>query len=736
MDTFFATKKAGKSSRGHVCCQLFVTDKGFIYVVPMTSKSEVFLAVKQFCKEIGAPEAIICDPAREQTSQELRKFLNEAGSTLRALEEGTPWSNRAELYIGLLKEAVLRDMKDADSPLAFWDYCVECRARINNLTVKGLFQLHGTTPHTATLQEDSDISSLCKFGWYEWCYYREQTAKFPFAKEVLGRVLGPAKTDGNEMAQWILKANGYVVPRRSARPLTIAEKTSETEIEKRRIFVELIKRRWGTSINPPPDPVKESSEEDKEFEEFQSEDEPARIVPDVEDTVDSKGQLINQQPIYDQLINAEVQLQLGDQMSRGIVRRRATGPDGRAHGVYDSNPIRNSIVYEVEFPDGQVKEYAANVIAENILARVDQEGYSITMMEGIIDYEKDEAVAVSKADRYVVTRRGNRRARKSTVGWKLLVQWKDGTETWIPLKDMKESHPIEVAEFAKARGIDDEPAFSWWVPYTLRKRDVIIGLVKARVRKATHKYGIEIPKDVKDAQRLDKENGNTFWMDALAKEMTNVGIAFEVLPDGKQAPPGWKPVTGHIVWDVKMDFTRKARWVLDGHKTPNITTHSTYAGVVSRESVRIALTYAALNDLDVCAADIRNAYLQAPSSQKNYIICGPEFGLENVGKVALIHRALYGGKTAGRDFRNHLRACMHHLQFSSCPADPDVWMRPAKKADGSSCYEYILLYTDDALGVHWASGDISWREATKGYLGEWSARMGVWFITIRTSCGQ
>ena len=61
--------------------------------------------------------------------------------------------------------------------------------------------------------------------------------------------------------------------------------------------------------------------------------------------------------------------------------------------------------------------------------------------------------------------------------------------------------------------------------------------------------------------------------------------------------------------------------------------------------MRIAFTYAALNDLDVFAADIRNAYLQAPSSQKDYIICGPEFDLENVGKVALIHRALYGGKT-------------------------------------------------------------------------------------------
>jgi hypothetical protein len=113
----------------------------------------------------------------------------------------------------------------------------------------------------------------------------------------------------------------------------------------------------------------------------------------------------------------------------------------------------------------------------------------------------------------------------------------------------------------------------------------------------------------------------------------------------------------------------------------------------------IAFTYAALNGLDVCAGDIRNAYLQAPSSQKDYIVCGPEFGLENVGYVALIHRALYGGKSAGRDFRNHLRSCMRHLDFTSCLADPDVWMWPAKKSDGSLFYEYNLLYTDNALVV-------------------------------------
>jgi hypothetical protein len=147
-----------------------------------------------------------------------------------------------------------------------------------------------------------------------------------------------------------------------------------------------------------------------------------------------------------------------------------------------------------------------------------------------------------------------------------------------------------------------------------------------------------------------------------------------------------------------MDVTRKACWVLDGHltKDPDI---STYAGVVSRESVRIALTYAALNDIDVTAADIQNAYLQAPSSQKHWVICGKEFGLENAGKKALIQRALYSRKSAGCNFINHLRECMSHLKFEPCLADPDVWMEQAVKPNGTKYWEYVLLYVDDVLCI-------------------------------------
>ena len=168
------------------------------------------------------------------------------------------------------------------------------------------------------------------------------------------------------------------------------------------------------------------------------------------------------------------------------------------------------------------------------------------------------------------------------------------------------------------------------------------------MRKTSHKFGKEILTSIEDAERIvDRKNGNNLWRNAISLKMHNVGVAFEVLEDGQKAPQGWSRVTGYLVFDFKMDFTCKARWILDGHKTPDPMS-STYSGIVSRESIRIAFTYAALNGLDICASDIRHAYLQAPSTQKDYVVCGLEFGLENVGKVALIHRALYGGQRAGR----------------------------------------------------------------------------------------
>ena len=119
-----------------------------------------------------------------------------------------------------------------------------------------------------------------------------------------------------------------------------------------------------------------------------------------------------------------------------------------------------------------------------------------------------------------------------------------------------------------------------------------------------------------------------------------------------------------MIWECKIDFTRKSRWVKDGHRSLDPTIPN-YAGVVSRESIRILLTHDNLHWTDVKAADIHCAHLQAPTSEKHYIICGPGFGLDNVGKRAVIKRALYVGKSAGSDIWHHLRSCMYHLSFKS-----------------------------------------------------------------------
>jgi hypothetical protein len=344
------------------------------------------------------------------------------------------------------------------------------------------------------------------------------------------------------------------------------------------------------------------------------------------DLVDGAGKPIMMHSLTDTLINAEVLLSKDDSAAIARVARRAVDSKGKMIGTWDENPILNTLVYECEFEDGTIREYAANTIASNIYEEGNADGFSSTRLFQIMEH-KSSGEAIKMKDKYFITRTGTRRMRNTTVGWSFLVQWGDGSRQWIDLKVLKESNPVQVGEYVIARGIADEPAFAWWVPYVMRKRDAIVSAVKSFVKKTTHKYGIEMPAPgrdvVKNAQELDRRNGNTFWMDALAKEMTNLMIAFEIQEGGRKAPPGWFKATGHIIFDVKMDFTRKARWVKDGHKTPNSTT-SSYAGVVSRESIRIGLTYAALHGLPVIGGDIQNAYLQAPSSEKHFIICGPE----------------------------------------------------------------------------------------------------------------
>ena len=99
----------------------------------------------------------------------------------------------------------------------------------------------------------------------------------------------------------------------------------------------------------------------------------------------------------------------------------------------------------------------------------------------------------------------------------MFVQWKDESTTWVSLKDMKKSYPVQVDEYCVHSQISAEPAFAWWVPYILKKRNIIIAKVKSKYWIHTQKFGIQVPKSVQEAKRIEKQNGDTLWWDSICK---------------------------------------------------------------------------------------------------------------------------------------------------------------------------------------------------------------------------
>ena len=107
------------------------------------------------------------------------------------------------------------------------------------------------------------------------------------------------------------------------------------------------------------------------------------------------------------------------------------------------------------------------------------------------------------------------------------MRWKDNSENWVDLKDPKESNPLEVADYVQGHGLLTEPTFAWWVPHSLKKSKRIISkLGTSKYWRTQEKLGITVPRSIEQAYKLDEENNNTLWRDAVAKEMRHVLPAF------------------------------------------------------------------------------------------------------------------------------------------------------------------------------------------------------------------
>ncbi len=702
-DTF---KSNVTSIRGNNYIQLFCNKANYTVSYPMKSKEHAHHALDRFLHEVGVPSEMLTDGAKELVVAEWGKTCQRHKIYQVTTEPHSPWQNPAEKNGGLVKRKVKHLMQSTNTPIVCWDYCWEYASAIRSHVAVNNVLLDDVTPYEKVHGYTPDVSEYTMFKWYDWVWFHDPDSP---EKMSLGRWLGPAHNIGQGLAHYVLADTGKVRCRSTVKEVSKSERNTAEFQERAKLYAQSVDGLIGnfsqSTLNKTeaksdapyeslfgPDSLDDEDIDPQEYDEFGN---PVSI-PNVDEPLDDSAFMEND----DNIVGLKIPIERGGEVLEGTVKSRKRRPDGSLVGTANENIVLDSRVYEVEFPDGSYGDYATNVLIENLYAHVDDEGYHHALLKGIVDHKYDES-AVKIQDGKYVDSHGATRMKITTKGWHLKTEWEDGTMSWIPLSTLKESNPIETAQYAKSRGLMKEPAFAWWAPHVLKKAHRIVKAAKHRKVRKKIKFGVVIPDSVEEAYALDKENGNDFWAKSIDKEIKNVKVAFKVLEEGEKPPPGSKHIPYHIIFDVKFDLTRKSRLVAGGHRNKDIPAYVTYSSVATRDSVRLAFLIAALNNLKIMSADIGNAYLNAPSRERVHVTLGPElFGKEHEGKTALIVRALYGCKSAGAAWRHHFSTFIRDdLGFTPTMADPDVYRKPKLDSEGKEYYAYLVLYVDDVLAI-------------------------------------
>ena len=239
--------------------------------------------------------------------------------------------------------------------------------------------------------------------------------------------------------------------------------------------------------------------------------------------------------------------------------------------------------------------------------------------------------------------------------YNVMVEWESGEVTYEPLTLISKDDPITCAVYAKKHDLLDTTRWKHLKRYAKTFKRLIRAVKQSRIcqvrASARYQHGFQVPKDYNDAIRLDKENSNTHWQDAMDLELTQIH-EYKVFKDTGKAqfhngkaftPDGFQKIRVHFVYAVKHDGRFKARLVADGHLTKE-PVESIYSGVVSLRSLRMVVFLSQLNDLEIWGADVGNAYLEAYTDEKLCIIAGPEFK-ELQSHLLIMIKALYGTRS-------------------------------------------------------------------------------------------
>jgi hypothetical protein len=336
--------------------QVFRTKFGWTRVYPMRKKSDAHEGLSAMFQRDGVPPVIIMDGSKEQTLGDFRSKARQADCQIKQTEPYSPFSNAAEGAIREVKRSAGRKMVVSRCPKKLWDHCLELEALIQSHTALNSYELQGQVPETIVSGQTADISVLVEYEWFEWVKFRDNPTAFPEPKEILGRWLGPALDIGPAMSAKVIKANGQVMYTSSHRALTDEELQDCQEIKEMDEFmVQLNDKIKGGPVST---------------EELSSID-PQAVTPENDLYEDDSGEVHERVPDIDDVtpemqdgyIGAQVNLPFQGTQRSGTVHRRTRNDEGELQGTANANPILDSRSYQVEFDDGELAAYSANVIA-------------------------------------------------------------------------------------------------------------------------------------------------------------------------------------------------------------------------------------------------------------------------------------------------------------------------------------------------------------------------------------
>jgi hypothetical protein len=638
---------------GSIAAVIFVgTDTQVTDVYGIKSDKQFVNTLEDNITQRGAPHKLISDSAQVIIGNKVQDILRTLCIDSWQSEPHQQHQNAAERRYQTIKRAANRVLDRTGAPAYTWLLCLQYVCFLLNHTYND--NIHGV-PLQHLTGDTPDISVLLRFHFWQKVYYKKVDGHFPSdSVEDFGHIVGISDHCGHALTYKVLNPSTLKVIHRSLlRPANTLDPNLRAELL------------GGEKNEDVTNPVIHSRHDDMLHDDSKQ--------PNPQD---------NTEPTVTPIINPE------DLVGHTFLMDKQE----------DGQQFRARIVKLIEDHTSQLENDKNRI--KILLSLNDDLREEIITYNQLLEYlAKDKDSDIVWKFKRIVSHQGpitpNHPDYKGSL-YNVMIEWENGETTNEPLQIIAKDDPVSCAIYAKENGLLDLPGWKQFKSIAKRQKKFTRMVNQAKLRSFNNtpkfKNGFEIPRTYEQAVQFDKRNGNTKWQDASALELSQIN-EYEVFIDKghhtkAKIPSGYKKIRVHFVFDVKHDGRHKARLVADGHLTA-VPFESVYSGVVSLRGFRLVLFLAELNKLELWATDIGNAYLEAFTSEKVYIVAGPEFK-ELEGHILIISKALYGLRSSGARWHDRFADCISELGFFPCKSEPDIWIRKH-----GNIYEYVAVYVDN-----------------------------------------